>query len=44
MRELTVRAHLHRVALGQGASAKIARLLAAEIGSPAMLELTRHLS
>ena len=36
MREFTVRAHLHRAALGDGASAVAARLLAAEIGNPAL--------
>jgi len=36
MRELTVRSHLHRAALGDSASAAAARLLACEIDNPAL--------
>jgi DNA-binding SARP family transcriptional activator len=36
MRELTVRSHLHRAALGDGASGAAARLLAREIDNPAL--------
>ena len=36
MRELTVRSHLHRAALGDGASGAAARLLACEIDNPAL--------
>ena len=36
MRELTVRSHLHRAALGDRASAAAARLLACEIDNPAL--------
>lgn len=38
MRDFTVRAHLHRAALGDGASAAAARLLACDIDSPALCE------
>ncbi|HEY5633901.1 MAG TPA: BTAD domain-containing putative transcriptional regulator [Burkholderiaceae bacterium] len=38
MRELTVRAHLHRAALGEKASAGAARLLAREIDNPILRE------
>lgn len=39
MRELTVRGHLHRAALGDSASGRAARLLACEIDNPALLAL-----
>jgi len=39
MRELTVRSHLHRAALGDSASRAAARLLACEIDNPALLAL-----
>lgn len=39
MRELTVRSHLHRAALGDSASASAARLLAREIDNPALRAL-----
>ncbi|MEJ8856760.1 BTAD domain-containing putative transcriptional regulator [Variovorax robiniae] len=39
MRELTMRAHLHRAALGDHASGSAAALLAEEIGNPVLLAL-----
>lgn len=39
MRELTVRSHLHRAALGNSGSGAAARLLAHEIDNPALLAL-----
>jgi hypothetical protein len=36
MRDFTVRAHLHRATLGDGASAAALRLLAGDIDSPAL--------
>lgn len=39
MREIIVRAHLHRAALGDAASRSAARALAAQIDSPALREL-----
>ncbi|WP_428421115.1 BTAD domain-containing putative transcriptional regulator [Methylibium sp.] len=42
MRELTVRAHLHRAALGDRASGAAARLLACEIDNPALRALAEQ--
>jgi hypothetical protein len=39
LRELAVRAHLHRAQLGDPASAETARVLAAEIDNPELAEL-----
>jgi hypothetical protein len=44
MRELTVRSHLHRAALGDRASADAARLLACDIENPALHVLVEHRS
>jgi hypothetical protein len=42
MREITVRAHLHRAALGDNASAVGARLLAREIDNPALRAIAEN--
>jgi hypothetical protein len=42
MRELTVRSHLHRAALGDSASGAAARLLACEIDNPALHALVER--
>lgn len=42
MREMTVRSHLHRAALGDSASAAAVRLLASQIDNPALHALVRR--